>query len=91
LTVKPRRFESSGIAGFLGVLQALAERNSRRCRQSFRVSQAGRAASITTPEESRPLLARPVGSRYRALAVESDDTLIWFWIGTHAEYDGLVG
>jgi mRNA-degrading endonuclease RelE of RelBE toxin-antitoxin system len=32
-----------------------------------------------------------VGSRYRALAVESDDTLIWFWIGTHAEYDGLVG
>jgi hypothetical protein len=32
-----------------------------------------------------------VGSRYRALAVESGATLVWFWIGTHAEYDGLVG
>jgi hypothetical protein len=31
-----------------------------------------------------------VGSRYRALGVESGETLIWFWIGTHAEYDDLV-
>jgi hypothetical protein len=27
---------------------------------------------------------------YRALAVESDGDLVWFWIGTHAEYDKLV-
>jgi hypothetical protein len=31
-----------------------------------------------------------VGLRYRALAVESDDDLVWFWIGSHADYDGLV-
>jgi hypothetical protein len=32
-----------------------------------------------------------VGMHYRALAVEADDGLVWFWIGTHAEYDKLLG
>ena len=32
-----------------------------------------------------------VGIRYRDLAVEKGDARIWFWIGTHAEYDKLVG
>ena len=31
-----------------------------------------------------------VGRRYRALAIEVDDGLLWFWIGTHAEYDNLL-
>ena len=31
-----------------------------------------------------------VGLRYRALAVEGDDGLIWFWIGSHADYDALL-
>jgi len=31
-----------------------------------------------------------VGLRYRALAVEIDNDLLWFWIGTHAEYDRLT-
>jgi hypothetical protein len=32
-----------------------------------------------------------VGIQYRALAAESGDDLIWFWIGSHAEYDRLSG
>jgi hypothetical protein len=32
-----------------------------------------------------------VGSRHRALAIEVDDGLVWFWIGSHAEYDRLLG
>ena len=31
-----------------------------------------------------------VGLRYRALAVEDDGGLVWFWIGSHAEYDAFV-
>ena len=34
--------------------------------------------------------AARVGLHYRAVAVEASDGLIWFWIGTHAEYDRLV-
>ena len=32
-----------------------------------------------------------VGLRYRALAIEVDDGLLWFWIGSHADYDRLIG
>jgi hypothetical protein len=32
-----------------------------------------------------------VGSGYRALAVEVDEGLLWFWIGSHARYDELIG
>ena len=31
-----------------------------------------------------------IGSRYRALAIEIDDGLLWFWIGSHADYDRMV-
>jgi hypothetical protein len=31
-----------------------------------------------------------VGLGYRALAVEVDDGLLWFWIGSHARYDELI-
>lgn len=32
-----------------------------------------------------------VGLRYRALAVEQDGDLVWFWIGSHSDYDALIG
>jgi len=31
-----------------------------------------------------------VGSRYRALAVQVDEDLLCFWIGSHADYDAIV-
>jgi hypothetical protein len=31
-----------------------------------------------------------VGLRYRALAVEIEGGLLWFWVGSHADYDALI-
>ena len=31
-----------------------------------------------------------VGIKYRTVAVEVEEGLVWFWIGTHAEYDKLI-
>uniref|UniRef100_Q07NX2 Type II toxin-antitoxin system HigB family toxin n=1 Tax=Rhodopseudomonas palustris (strain BisA53) TaxID=316055 RepID=Q07NX2_RHOP5 len=31
-----------------------------------------------------------VGLRFRALAVETDGGFVWFWIGSHADYDRLI-
>jgi hypothetical protein len=31
-----------------------------------------------------------VGLHYRALAIEQGGDVVWFWIGTHAEYDKLI-
>lgn len=31
-----------------------------------------------------------VGRKYRALGVDVEEGILWFWIGTHAEYDKLL-
>ena len=31
-----------------------------------------------------------VGRKYRALAFEMEEGLLWFWIGTHADYEALL-
>jgi mRNA-degrading endonuclease RelE of RelBE toxin-antitoxin system len=31
-----------------------------------------------------------VGGRYRALAIDVEDGLLWFWIGSHADYDAMI-
>ena len=31
-----------------------------------------------------------VGEHYRALGREKSEGIVWFWIGTHAEYDRLI-
>lgn len=32
-----------------------------------------------------------VGLGWRALGLLEGDTITWFWIGSHAEYDKLIG
>ena len=31
-----------------------------------------------------------VGAHYRALGVEPDGDVLWFWIGSHADYDAMI-
>ena len=31
-----------------------------------------------------------IGIHYRALGVLDEDEIVWFWIGTHAEYDNVI-
>jgi mRNA-degrading endonuclease RelE of RelBE toxin-antitoxin system len=31
-----------------------------------------------------------IGLHYRALATEIDDGMLWFWIGSHADYDAVI-
>ena len=58
----------------------------------FLASAQGRPATPFAPFKrvGRFWSAR-VGLHYRAIAVESPDGLLWLWIGTHADYDKLVG
>ena len=46
---------------------------------SLRFKKAGRFWSVRA------------GLHHRALAVQHEDELVWFWIGTHAAYDRLIG
>jgi len=39
---------------------------------------------------TKPIFSVRIGINYRALGVKDKDTIIWFWIGSHSEYDSLV-
>ena len=64
-------------------IQALADKNFDLLKMdarhpSLHLKKVGRYWSVR------------VGRKYRALAVEIEEGLLWFWIGTHAEYDALL-
>jgi len=50
-----------------------------------------RHPSICLKKVGRYYYSARVGMHHRALAVEAPDGLLWFWIGSHAEYDRIVG
>jgi hypothetical protein len=37
-----------------------------------------------------PIFSVRIGMGWRALGLRENDTLIWFWIGSHADYEKLV-
>ncbi len=39
---------------------------------------------------TEPIYSVRVTKDYRALGLLEDDAIIWFWIGSHADYDDLI-
>jgi hypothetical protein len=38
----------------------------------------------------RPVYSARVGANYRAVGIRQDNDILWFWIGSHADYDRLL-
>jgi hypothetical protein len=38
-----------------------------------------------------PIYSARINKNYRAVGQIEGDTIIWFWIGSHTEYDRLLG
>jgi mRNA-degrading endonuclease RelE of RelBE toxin-antitoxin system len=76
---------------FWRLYEQLPENIRRLADKNFEILKADpRHPSLRLKKVGRYWSAR-IGDNYRTLAVESSDGLIWFWIGTHADYDRLIG
>ena len=40
--------------------------------------------------KTQPIYSIRVGISYRALGIKQGNTMVWFWIGSHSEYDKLI-
>jgi len=38
----------------------------------------------------RPIYSVRISLEYRALGIREDDVVIWFWIGTHTDYEKII-
>lgn len=39
---------------------------------------------------TKPIFSARVGISYRVLGIQQNEEIIWFWIGSHSEYDKLL-
>lgn len=71
--------------------QNLPERVQNLADQKFELLESNpRHPSLRLKKVTDQLWSVRVGLRYRALATLSESDLIWFWIGSHAEYDDIL-
>jgi len=68
----------------------LPEQNPRACRQELFLAEGKPQAPLFATQESGELLVRPCRLSLPALAIDVDEGLLWFWIGSHADYDDLI-
>ena len=71
-------------------LPAHVRRQAREAYRLFRQDPAHPGLRFKQVHADPPTYSARVGISYRALGVREGDTVIWFWIGTHAEYDKLL-
>ena len=41
-------------------------------------------------DNKQPIYSIRVGLSYRALGIKERETMIWFWIGSHGDYNNLL-
>jgi hypothetical protein len=66
------------------------KRQSRAAYRLFRANPQHPSLRFKQVHANQPIYSVRIGLGYRALAVRDGDDLIWFWIGSHADYDTLI-
>ena len=85
--------ESRTTRGFRIAFAALPEdvqRQARRAYRLFRSDPNHPSLRFKKIEQTENVYSVRVGLGYRALGVLESSVIIWFWIGSHADYDRLV-
>jgi len=80
-------------AGFRKAYAELPERVRHQAREAFRTFQRDPqhpSLRLKPVHPSLPIYSARVGLGYRAVATREREAWVWFWIGSHAEYDRLI-
>ena len=79
---------------FLALFAELPHEIRARARKNYRLwlqNPSHPSLQFKKVHSNEPVYSIRVGRRWRALGLLEGDTIHWFWIGSHAEYDGLLG
>ena len=63
---------------------------ARSAYRRFAVNPSHPSLQFKRVHTVEPLYSVRIALGYRALAMKEHDTLIWFWIGRHDEYERLL-
>ncbi len=66
------------------------QREAKRAYAVFHANPAHPGLQFKKIEGDDNIYSARIGLGYRALAVRKADRVVWYWIGSHSEYDRLV-
>jgi hypothetical protein len=71
-------------------LPADVQRAGRRAYRIFRNNPAHPGLQFKKLEGEDNIYSARIGLGYRALTVMEKDRVVWYWIGSHPDYDRLI-
>lgn len=83
-------FTTRGFREMFAVLPVSVQNQAREAYRLFRQNPAHPGLHFKQVHANPPTYSARVGISYRAVGALDGDTVIWFWIGKHADYDRLL-
>lgn len=74
----------------LAALPESVQEQARRAYQQFILDPSYPGLRFKQIHHPPPIYSARVGIGYRAVGVLDGGTIVWFWIGSHADYDLLL-
>ena len=71
-------------------LPAGAQLDAKRAYRLFQSNPKHPGLQFKKLEGEDNIYSIRIGLEYRALAIMGKDRIVWYWIGSHSEYDRLV-
>jgi len=71
-------------------LPAEVQRQARRAYRAFQQNPHHPSLRFKSVLPMRPVYSARISSDYRAVGVLDGDEIIWYWIGSHGDYDKLL-
>ena len=71
----------------------LPDQVQQRARTAYRIWQENPdhpSLQFKQIHSTEPIFSVRVGLGWRAVGVRSGETIVWYWIGSHADYDTLI-
>ncbi len=78
---------------FWACFRALPPEIQQQARKSFslwKVNPRHPAVRLKRIRPDQPIYSARIGRGWRAAALLEEGTVIWFWIGSHSDYDHLI-
>jgi len=66
------------------------QKQARETYQLFKRNPKHPSLQFKKVHSSKPIYSVRVSLGYRAVGVMNDRQIVWFWIGSHADYDRLL-
>ena len=63
---------------------------ARKAYRQFKADPYHPSLRFKSVHPSKPFYSARIGRGYRTLGIRDDEAIVWFWVGSHADYDKLL-